>query len=94
MYRVLRVFDVTTIIQGGYFEIEAGTSATIITYPVVVNKTLFALNAQNEGTADYAVELFYTWNVGGADNKTKARFLINKKLSYTDSQEWLAICIA
>ena len=92
MYQVLHVFDVTTIIQGGFVYFNS-VSNVIVTLPIVANKTLFALNAQIEGKADSAPKLFYGWNISGADDKTKIRFLTSD-LNYQDAQEWIAICVS
>ncbi|WKS99802.1 hypothetical protein NYR30_00440 [Gallibacterium salpingitidis] len=81
------------IIQGGLVDFNV-VSNVIVTLPIVANKTLFALNAQVEGITDYAPELFYGWNTGGADNKTKIRFVTSSKLNYKDTQEWIAICVS
>ena len=82
------------IIQGGFFYIAPNTYGTIVKIPIIVKKTLFAINAQAEGNTESAIQTFSTWHVGGADNKTAIHFLINRLLSYQDSMEWIAICIA
>ncbi|MGY6772077.1 phage tail protein [Gallibacterium sp. ZY190522] len=82
------------IIQGGLFGIAPNTYGTIVKIPIIVKKTLFAINAQAEGNTESAIQTFSTWHIGGADNKTAIHFLINRLLPYQDMMEWIAICIA
>ncbi|AEC17656.1 hypothetical protein UMN179_01639 [Gallibacterium anatis UMN179] len=80
--------------QGGLFNIAPNTYGTIVKIPIIVKKTLFAINAQSEGNTESAIQTFSTWHMGGADNKTAIHFLINRLLSYQDTMEWIAICIS
>lgn len=86
--------EIKILSQGGFFYIAPNTYGTIVKIPIIVKKTLFAINAQAEGNTESAIQTFSTWHVGGADNKTAIHFLINRLLSYQDSMEWIAICIA
>lgn len=86
--------EIKILSQGGFFNIRPETYGTIVNIPIRVQRVLFAINAQSEGSTDRAIETFTTWHIGGANNKTAIHFLINKKLSYQDTQEWISICIA
>lgn len=88
MYQVLHVFDVTTIIQGGFFDVF-NAKKFIVKLPINVNKIIFATNAQIEGVAEEAPSLHYAWHQSGANNKTEIEFLTN--YISRDTQQWIVI---
>ncbi|KGQ39969.1 hypothetical protein JP30_09170 [Gallibacterium anatis IPDH697-78] len=81
-------FPADMITQGGFFDIF-NASKIIINLPIYVTKILFATNAQIEGVASKAPNVFYGWHQGGADNETKIEFLTT--FISNDTQQWIVI---
>ncbi|KGQ44457.1 hypothetical protein [Gallibacterium anatis] len=82
------IFITVIVVQGGFVDIFNATKITV-KLPIYVNKVLFATNAQIEGVASKAPNIFYGWHQGGADNKTEIEFLTT--FITRDTQQWIII---